>query len=273
MRALTTLSLPISLCRDLTLTGGSAHGLRMLLVAEHHRVEGAGDVTVPLRALLAATGSDATTLPVGVRNMLEMHCSVTLGSANFAACVDEVEEEPGDEPPAWDDVVWPDDGEHDEEDDDVVAQPVADMAVSGPDRGTYVVQRVAAHGGASAVPGRLHVAVSDGWQRYVTGPRVIVPMAELRALRTRCGMIMRLRAAALLADARSATVRLTTDDWSLYTTHDVALQPAGVVRGYLRPGLADLDRACPSLSVDMRERTRAGRLTGVDLAFRRERAR
>ncbi|WP_237481491.1 hypothetical protein [Lichenibacterium dinghuense] len=283
MTTLTAVSLPISLCRDLTLTGGSAHGLRMLLVAEHHRPDGASDVTVPLRALLAATGSDAVSLPDGVRNVLEVRCMPPLGDdglpvgGGFPACVDE-EDEPADEAPVCDggdDRNFDDEEDGDEDDGGAhVAAPAAPIIpAKGADRGTYVVARVKRQGGTPPVPGRMHVAMSDGWVEHVSGPRVEVPMVELRALRTRCGMVMRLRAAALLADRRSATVRLTTAEWSLYTTHDAVISPAAVVRGYLEPGVEDLGRACPSVSVDLQERRRKGMVTGVALTFRRERPR
>lgn len=279
MSALTTISLPISLCRDLGLYGGSAHALRMLLVAEHHRPDGASDVTVPLRALMDATGSRAVTFGDGVRHMLDVRCTLPLGDdglpigGGFNAVVDEPDE-PEDEAIAWD---GGDDRDFEDEDDDEDAQgaapPAPAMASERPDRGTYVVGRARSEVDAPAVPGRLHVAYSPAWVEHVTGPRVDLPMDELRALTTRAGLVMRLRAAALLGNAATATVRLTTGEWSHYTAHDVALQPAGVVRGYLRPGVEDIGRACATVSVDMRERTRGGRVTGVDLTFRRERGR
>ena len=265
MGKLNTLSVPLTLCRDLGLYGGSAHALRMLLVAEHHRRDGAREVDVPLATLLSATGSRSSTLDTGLRHMLDVRCAPP-GQAAMAACVDELGDDV-DERPAWDG----EDEPMDDDDEDAPAlppQPV--LPAEGPDRGTYVSHRVPSYGDARAVPGRLHVALGDAWIAHVAGPRVELPIAELRALQTRCGMVMRLRAAALLADADSATVNLTTGDWSLYTTHHRRMSPAGVVRGYLLPGLADIGQACPTLSVGLRERRRKSRIVGVDLTFRQE---
>ena len=195
------LMLPLSLCRDVRILGGTPLSLKALLCMEAWREPGETVVTMPVARLAADMGCRHESVRRGVERLADMTVLVPDG-------------------------------------DDWTTWGVADAREITIGRGEEA---------------EVSVRLSPLWQRASNAEReVALPLGDVRALETRCGLLLRLRAAAALHGRKAKTdprLRFSTRDFPHYTGYDGAGSPSTILRQLLKPGLEDLQRNSSTIEV------------------------
>jgi hypothetical protein len=124
--------------------------------------------------------------------------------------------------------------------------------------------------GAPIVVGRgteaeVTVRVTAAWNVVCDAdPDVLVPLADVRALTTRTGLLLRLRAAAALHGRTARTdprLRFSTSDFPHYTGYDGAGSPNTILKQLLQPGFEDVNANSSTVELRMRTANRDGEKT------------
>ncbi len=205
------LMLPLELCRNVRLIGGSAMTTKMMMVLEAARQPRQAEVVMPMAQLADAIGSRTEYVRGAVERLADVRCSVLAHDG------------------AWEmfDVLDP------------------AHSVVGRGRGATVTVRTTA-----------------GWRMSCDHGRTVpFPADEVRAMTTRTGLLMRLRAGAALhgrtvpSDPR---LRIRTADFPHYTGYDGAGGPSTLLTQLIFPGVDDVNLHSSTLEVRVRTANRSG---------------
>ena len=270
-----TLRVPYDVARFVGVAGGTVHALRLLLVAEHLRPDGATSIMVPLPETLRHVGGTLVTMRKAVANLMDLRLT-TVSGETFCPVVNEPE--PAE--PEWQPT---DDEEADgappyEDEDEDTPQPspaflrselrVTDVTARQP------VMTADERSSRRTTPGIVCVGFSDAWLALPRLRHVLVPANEVRALGTRCGLALRLRAAAWLDDdAEPRRISMPLSSMAFFASTDLVAAPATYWRGYLKPGLEDVASWCPSVALRVDEPPKGQRMKGIAFTVRHRRRR
>ncbi len=112
---------------------------------------------------------------------------------------------------------------------------------------------------------------ADDWVRAARGPKVVIPLGELRAFRQRSGILIRLRAGAMVYERPAKRWKVLRRDFAMLSGCDGYVEPSVHMRPYIEAGIAEVGRVSTSIAIETADEavTAAGYTRYLNLAVRR----